>query len=110
MLKIFYSQPFHGKTEEEIFNERERVRDYLARLLDHPTIKIIDQYHQWLPNDVKERLRDKSDVWYMSQDLLKMAEADLVVFANDWFTSSGCTIEMKTCKKYGYNYIVLQPS
>lgn len=108
MVKVFFSQPFHGRSEEEIFEKRRKTLEFLIELLDHPSdITIIDQYHQEIPEDVKTHLGDKANVWYLSQDLLMMAEADLVVFDNDWESSIGCFIEMKTCRKYGFKYLVL---
>lgn len=97
-VKVFYSQRFHGKTEEQIFEEREDLSDYLRYL--GMEAEIIDQYHLKAPEGAPI-------TWNWSQDLLLLGESDLVVFCPDWEEALGCQMEMLACRKYEFPRLIL---
>lgn len=98
-MKVFFSQRFHGKTEEEIFKERDAVKEYLERRLD-TEVEILDQYHL---------TPSKNDpvTWNWTQDLLLLGTADMIVFANDYEEALGCQMEMLAVRMNGLQFIVL---
>lgn len=98
-MRIFYSQPFHGRTQKAIFTERIIVQRYLSTKFNH--VDIIDQYHQVKPDNVESKL------WYLSNDLVLMDSADLVVFSPDWEKAKGCLVERGVCDIYEIPYMEL---
>lgn len=97
MKKVFLSQPFTGRTEKDIFMERNYVRTLAEKVLKDE-VEIIDQYHQ-------ELARGQSRGWLMINDLKMILQADYVIFAPGWKKSSGCRMEMEFCKKYAIQYV-----
>ena len=95
-MKVFISQPFQGRTEKEIFDEREQIITNLKKYIPEKEFDVIDQYHQTAPEGAVK-------LYYLSQDLLMMCEADLIVFAHDWKRARGCRIENKVATEYGMN-------
>lgn len=99
MTKIFYSQRFHDKTEEEIYEERSTVKVWIEKVLK-TEVEIFDQY--------KLKASDDDPVtWNWAQDLLLLGQADLAVFCNDWEKSLGCQMEMLACRKYKILYVIM---
>lgn len=101
MKYVFFSQPFHGRSEKDIFRERKHVEQWIKEhLYGSEEFLIVDQYHQERPEEMPE-------TWYLARDILMLAKADLICFACDWESSSGCRIEHMVCDKFGYSYLVL---
>lgn len=86
MKKIFFSQRFHDKTEEDIFEERDALKEYFKEILG-VEVEIMDQYHVEPPKGSVETYN-----WAM--DLLMLGEADLIVFCHDWEEALGCQMEI----------------
>lgn len=97
MKKIFISQPFKGRTEEEVFEERGRLQKMVEEVYGEP-VEVIDQYHQTAS-------KGAGRFYYLSQDLLMMGEADLIVFSRNWHTAKGCMVEHELARVYGLNYV-----
>lgn len=105
MKKLFISQPFHGRTEEEIFKERDYISRKVEELLDEK-FYVIDQYHQDAPV-VCPRF------YYLSNDILMIEEADLIVFAPNFINAKGCMVEWALCRAYELNafeFVEIKPS
>lgn len=100
---IFISQPFTGKTEEEIIKERENIVEWLKKIRGGDYI-IIDQYHQSEPPVDSSNMKR---VWYLGNSIRMMSTADLVVFSENWALAKGCVIEHKVVDEYGIKYIEL---
>lgn len=93
-MKVFISQPFHGKSEEEIMAKRKELVNKLERRYDEH-IEVIDNYH-------KEDIPDGTGrLWFLGDSIKLMDEADLVVFAEDWECAKGCVIENQAAVLYG---------
>lgn len=99
MKKVFFSQRFHDKSEEDIFEERDILKTYFK---DHlgVEVELLDQYHIEAPLFAPP-------TYNWAQDLLMLGESDLVVFCHDWEKALGCQMEMLTCKKYDIPYMIL---
>ena len=95
MRKLFVSQMFHGRTEEEIFEERAQIVEKIEHLFEEK-FEVIDQYHQSKPEG-------SGKFYYLSQDILMIENADIVVFAPNWHEASGCRVEHELCLVYGIN-------
>lgn len=99
-LKVFFSQPFHNRTEEEIFAERRALVDWIERTWLTP-VDIVDQYHQVRNDSLSKTL-------IMAQDILLMGMCDVILFHPDWHMSTGCKIEMDVANKYLLNWYILR--
>lgn len=93
-MKIFISQPVDGKTEEEILEERDNIISFLENAIYGP-IEIINSYFN------ASKTGDNIDgIWNLGMSLMKLSEADRVVFGKGWNKSQDCIIEHKVCELY----------
>lgn len=98
MKTVFISQPFSGRTEKEIFDERKTIKTYLENIYGEDVV-IIDQYHQIKPNGAGK-------FWYLSQDILMMEKADIICFSKNWEKAKGCRVEHELVVSYGLPYLI----
>lgn len=104
MRKLFISQPFSGRPEEEIFAERERVIEFVTSFMGEE-FDVIDQFHQEKP----KCKRGENRFFYLSNDLIWLGEADLIVFTHDSASAKGCRVEYTVASEYGLNFFILPP-
>lgn len=93
MKKLFISQPMVDKTDEQIFEERERAINEAEEKLGEE-VELIDSFFADAPEDAKP-------LWYMGQSLIKLSEADIAYFAKGWQDYRGCKIEHRCAVDYG---------
>ena len=94
-LKVFISQPMGDRDEEEIIKERKEIEKYL-NIRYNNNVEIIDSYK----SDFVET--DKTTLLKLIANCIElMADADLVVFANNWQYARGCRIERRCAEEYG---------
>ena len=108
MTKIFISQPFSGRPEEEVMKRQDEIVMKLKGVIPDD-IYIIDQYHQDEPsvelgcgsaNIIHERL------WYLGNSIKLMSVADIIVFSSDYKKAPGCRAEMYIAQSYGLNIMM----
>lgn len=104
MTKIFISQPMNGKTDDAIFAERSKCRDWLLSLYDN--VSIIDNFITIDPP--KELENEQIGVWYLGKSLEKLAQADTVVMLGNYQNARGCLMEKMVAEKYGIPVIVAE--
>ena len=101
-IKIFYSQPMHDKTEEEIKDKIDRLDNYIYGILmyggfkqeDILRIEIIDNLHH-------EGLdADAGRLMHLGRSIQLMEDADLVIFDKDWIKAKGCKVEREIVETY----------
>lgn len=104
-MKFFISQPMSGRTEEAILEERMDAVDSLFETFGRDDTEILNSH---FTDDYREDFEDTfSDsivtfpLYWLSQALEVMAEADMVVMVGDWKNSRGCTIEEMCANQYG---------
>lgn len=97
MKLLFISQPFSGRTEDEVFEERTKILRKVEAIYKEK-FSVIDQYHQAAPEGAGQ-------FYYLSQDILMMDKADLVAFSPDWKLAKGCRVEHELAVSYGLNMI-----
>lgn len=94
-LKVFISQPMRDRDKEEIIKERQEIERYL-NIRYNNNVEIIDSYK----SDFVET--DKVTLLKLIANCIEMmADADLVVFANNWQYARGCRIERRCAEEYG---------
>ena len=96
-MKIFISQPMNGKTDEEIFQEREDTIKLLKKRYGED-IEIINSYiNNPAPSDANP------PVYYLGESIKLLSQADLVYFIDGWNKARGCKIEYIIASEYGIN-------
>ena len=94
-LKVFISQPMRDRDKEDIIKERQEIERYL-NIRYNNNVEIIDSYK----SDFVET--DKATLLKLIANCIEMmADADLVVFANNWQYARGCRIERNCAEEYG---------
>jgi len=89
-MKVFISQGMRGKTSEQIMLERQELVNRL-----HEIITDVDVIDSFIPDGDK-----KDPVYCLGTAIQKLSEADIVVFAQDWYRFRGCKIEMTIAVEY----------
>lgn len=106
-IKIFYSQPMHDKTENEIKDKMDRLDNYIYGILmyggfkqeDILRIEIIDNlHHEGLDAD-SGRLK------HLGASIQLMEDADLVIFDKDWDKARGCKVEKNIAETYVLHWL-----
>lgn len=87
--KVFISQPFSDFTDEEIEDERGRIKEVLSELI-YGKFEILPNY-QPMPEG-------KNSLWCLGRSLQYLSEADIVFFSDVYLDimrlkSKGCVIE-----------------
>ena len=103
MITVFVSQPFSGRTEEKIFEQRREIVSRFVKMYETFTgekgeFEIIDQYHQAAPEGAGR-------FYYLANDIQMMDRADFILFARDWKEAKGCQMEHRLCELYDLHYI-----
>ena len=96
-MKVFISQPMRGLTDEEVKFIRQDIIDNLKKRFPNDEIDVIDSLiHEDPPEEVKVQ-----GLWYLGESLQKMAEADLVLYYDEYNMYGGCQIEELASSIYG---------
>ena len=98
LKKLFISQPMQGKTNEEIYKERNSAVEKASELLGE-AVEVIDSLFKGAPVNAKP-------LWYLGKSIELLAEADVAYFASGWKEARGCVIEHDCAIAYGINTIV----
>ena len=100
-VKVFFSQPMHGLTDEEIKLERtymlSEFRDYIINELGFDDDVVIQDVN----NDFDLKGPNGCGrLWYLGRSIQAIDEADYIVFHKDCAKAAGCCVEHAV----GYNY------
>ena len=93
-----------GYTDEEILAARKRIEDDLRSRFKEEEITIIDSY---FPEFDASRAEINIGVYFLGRSILKLAEADLVVFGKGWEKARGCRIEHTVAQDYNLDILLL---
>ena len=96
-MKVFISQGMKGKTSEQIKLERHELIKCLNERITN--VELIDSF---IPDGDK-----KDPVYCLGSAIQKLSDADIVVFAQDWYRFRGCKIEMTIAVEYKKKVLVL---
>ena len=101
--KVFISQPMSGKKEREILEDRVKILEQLQTFsIYEKDIEVINTYiKSEPPEDSNVRL------WYLGKTIELLAQADLIIFAEDWQKARGCRIEHECAKTYKIPMIII---
>lgn len=111
-MKFFISQPMSGRLEKDIMNERMDAINELLVIYGRKDTEILNSYftdeHR---TDFEDTFGDSIitfELYWLSQALEIMAEADVVVMVGNWRRSKGCKIERICAKQYGIPIIYMK--
>ena len=102
--RLFISQPMSGKKEREILEDRVKILEQLQTFsIYEKDIEVINTY-------IKSEPPENSNVrlWYLGKTIELLAQADLIIFAEDWQKARGCRIEHECAKTYKIPMIVIK--
>lgn len=95
MKKLFVSVPMKGRTEEEIRKTIDKMKK-IAEIYEGEELELIDSYIEDNPPK-----NSKEAIWYLSESIKKLAQADVFIGIRESFDWNGCQIERETAEKYG---------
>lgn len=101
IVNVFFSQPMHCLTDEEIAVERtymiSEFRDFLIDELGFNDDVVICDVNGGY---VKPGPEDAGRLWYLGRSIQNMDKADYIVFHNDWSKADGCCVEHNVAINY----------
>lgn len=108
-IYVFVSQPMHGLPVDQIKEERAKILDAFKKFgvdnfwfeKEDEMVDINDTFDQPLP-PFSGRLA------FLGRSIMKMDDADFIIFADGWRMANGCRVEHKACQEYfGYNVEIM---
>ena len=102
MIKVFVSCPMSGRESSDIINTRNEILERLKEKLNTKDITLIDSYFPTfdLPNSSIDK-----DIYCLGRSIIKMSEANFIVFSDDWEQARGCRIEHEIALNYGLHIL-----
>lgn len=96
-LKVFISQPMRDKTDEEILEERNKIKELLIQKYKNDHLEFLDSFFPNLkiPKDVKSK-----KIYYLSKAVEMLSKADILFLAKGWFNYNGCRFEQEIFRTY----------
>lgn len=95
MKKVFISQPMDGKTNDEIFEERDIALLEIKQKINDD-VKLIDSF-------CNEEL---TPLEYLAYSIKCLSKADIAYFAKGWQDNQRCLIEHRCAMQYDI-YVIL---
>lgn len=95
--KVMISQLMRGKTDEEIFEVRNRI----AAKLQEAGYEVIDTVFHFTDEQMNELGVKNASVYYMAASIQAMSRCDCMYFAKGWENARGCRIEHDVAIAYG---------
>ena len=96
-LKVFISQPMRDKTDEEILEERNKIKELLIQKYKNNSLEFLDSFFPNLeiPDDVKN-----TKIYYLSKAIEMLSKADILFSAKGWDNYNGCKFEREIFRTY----------
>lgn len=97
-LRVFISQPMYNKTSEEIEANNQSILEKVKKYFNDDDIIDCDSYF-----DTKIKLDNVKNepLYWLSQSIMLLSTADVIVMGSGWENSRGCIIEYECAKRYG---------
>lgn len=96
-MKVFISQPMSGLSNDEIIKAREEATKELKDKFNCE-IEVIDNLQLDVDNHGNR-------LFYISNDIRWLGEADMVYLLRNWNTHRGCRVEHYIAKEYGIDIL-----
>ena len=98
-MKIFISQPMRNRSDQEIKAERDKI----MALMNDKFSDAVEEVPSYLPEMYQQHLHEP--LYMLGFSLQMMADADVAVFAPNWWDARGCKIEHDAATNYGVPYV-----
>lgn len=103
MVKLFISQPMHGKTDEEILAVRNKAIASAKKNMkefgyEGEDVEVIESFFEDFDANAKP-------LHYLAASIKLLADADIAYFAKGWEEARGCKIEFECATQYGIDVI-----
>lgn len=95
------SQPMRGKTDEEIYEVRNRI----AAKLQEFGCEVFDTVFHFTDEQMDGDGVKNKEIYYIANSILAMSRCDCVYFAKGWENARGCRIEHFIAATYGMDII-----
>ena len=95
--RAMISQPMRGKTDEEIFE----VRDRVAAKLREMGYEVADTVFDFTDEQMKALGVKNAALYYLSNSIQAMSRCDCMYFVKGWDGARGCKIEHDIATAYG---------
>lgn len=115
IIKVFVSQPMHGRSLVEVQEERTEVLERVGKVLEEKgltdfSLDPINAIIRGVSIEDECRLdvlgldpENPPRTWWLGQAIQEMAAADLFVWCPEWFSAKGCNVERKVYNLYFKN-------
>lgn len=99
LKKVFISQPMRDKTDEEILEERSRLKEFFIQKFKDNSFEFLNSFFSNLeiPDDVKH-----PKIYYLSKSIEMLSKADILLMSGDWERYHGCIFERDIFRIYHY--------
>lgn len=109
LSKLFVSLPMRGRELDDIRMDMQAICQIVSAEMNEQ-FELIDTV--WLDEPSDYILADPGacSSWYLGKSIQAIAEADLVVFDENWRFARGCIIEHMVCALYNIPYVDMSVS
>lgn len=91
MKKVFISVPMHGRSDDDVRKDFQKVMDELGSGYELADTLVEEES----PPCKNPRL------WYLGRSIQLMCDADIIVFIGEWMEAHGCCVEHAAALEYG---------
>jgi hypothetical protein len=111
MLKIFIAQAMTGLTPDEVNKQREIIFKAYIQMAEPNNMILIDQFNLPDPDISVDGMTyddlhsNRQRIALLGRSIMKLAFADVVIFAGNWEDSDGAKIEHQICLDRGISII-----
>lgn len=102
-MKVFISCPMKDRTENEILAERNFAKSEIKERFGEDVVFLNSYFKEFKLNEQSLN----TAVYCLGRAIIKLSEADLVVFCKGWELARGCRIEHEIAQEYGIDIILL---
>ena len=105
-MKVFISQPMHGKTDEEINAVKEEAIEQIKKVYQffykNNQLEIISTTEK----DKFEIIpKDAPRLWWLGRAIQHLVDVDVVFMCNGWEDSRGCRVEKFVATEYNIGIV-----
>lgn len=100
-MKVFISLSMNGRADQVIKDDQQKYLKDLEidmkekeLIQENETLELINTINH--PNAPANTAR----LWYLGESIKKLNDADIVLFAGDWYKAKGCWVEFAACVAY----------
>ena len=101
-MLVMICQPMAGKTEDEIFEERCKVVEFL----DSFGFDVANSLFDFDEEELKRKGVKNIPLYYLAESLKVMSKCDAVYYCEGWQHARGCVIENAAASAYGLTSIM----